>query len=784
MSKKPLAQLVSELQGKSMTYGWDALTLYDQRKANELLFQLYVNRFEKDDYIEPLTTTLSWGEGDYQEHLYNLKLSAPWLSFEKSDPSLPATARLTMDMIGGMLVSTKDSTGGTRAVSKIRQVLPIGGPQLWMDQPLTKASISGLQEVLIDLNNADNFRANFVVGELDQQAVGERFKAYFEANLTAEQKRFSLGGLSDSSNGVLTPKNFEIRTMASDPLASRSAGNYGDGAVMLFITLRDGQDSTLFPAVNSTYLLPDDDQGRQYTGALYLSSRVLFQTVLRDKLAADIGNGLSFPDYAGTQGAAWHLQAKAGGINCPIYLEYPIPDRDSWKGIFTSQVNPMFYSDAGGAALILKPTENTISFLWEKSYSVPFHRPIDVPVWWDEHDDGTMVFSFKYGMKFKVVVDEGTDVVSFERDTPSIEFSTAVSSSTWLPDMGNVGNAIGEQLGDYLEPKIRDSLTHLSPPSIDTFLLRNLLFPGNNALQLTDAFVPGDLAVFGQIDPPRTTALLSPADSVVEAGSGFQFTLTPMPENVRWSARDVDGQAVREDVISPSGYFRAPPPSELPNGFAAIVVTAEGALDGKTVQSSALVSVLRSAIVVNPMYESCDPGQTKELFAQALGDEELEWKILTTQWGSRLDMHPEDSRKRIYTAGGSEDPTVPFSLDIIEVTHTANGIVTSANITLLIHNQAAGAPMFVTQESDPATGTVQFIMIGRNGVIGPDVVIWTLLHGEGDFVIRNATYTEPAVFAPDSFIVVTGTVPGDLFDTHAVAVLPLPLAKYRDLLNY
>lgn len=108
MSKMTLTQLVGEMQGKSMTYGWDALTLYDQRKANELLFQLYVERFNTaDGYIEPANLQASWGDGSYKEHVFNLKLSAPRLSFESSDPSLAARARLTMDMVGGMIVSTK-----------------------------------------------------------------------------------------------------------------------------------------------------------------------------------------------------------------------------------------------------------------------------------------------------------------------------------------------------------------------------------------------------------------------------------------------------------------------------------------------------------------------------------------------------------------------------------------------------------------------------------------------------------------------------------------------------
>lgn len=302
MNKKTLAELVSYMQGKSLTYGWDALTLYDQRKANELLFQLYVERFNTEDgYITPADMEASWGDGSYKEHLFGFKLSAPRLSFEESDPSLDARARLTMDMISGMIVSTRMNEGGAVSVSRLLKILPVGGPQLWMEQPVTKGVVTGPGDVVINLSNADKFMANFVVGELDMADVGQRFKEYFKT-LSPKMKLFSLGRLSGDSNGVLTPKNFEIRTMRSDPLAVLGDKDYGDGAVMMFITLKDGQDSNSFPNKNSPYLIPADEDGSKYTGSMLLSSRVLFDKIMRGPATTDIGNGIEFLDYTPENG--------------------------------------------------------------------------------------------------------------------------------------------------------------------------------------------------------------------------------------------------------------------------------------------------------------------------------------------------------------------------------------------------------------------------------------------------------------------------------------------------
>ena len=193
MSQMTVAELVDAMKGKSLTYGWDAVTLYDQKKANKLLLQLYIERFDTESgYIEPLSMVASWGDGDQKEHIFNLKLSAPRLSFEASNPELNPRARLTLNMIAGTIVSTNKFLGGPHYIKKILQVLPVGGPNLWMDQPLTKGNVNGLGDVVIDIDKADTFMANFVIGTLAQADVGRRFKEYFDT-LPSDKKSFPWG---------------------------------------------------------------------------------------------------------------------------------------------------------------------------------------------------------------------------------------------------------------------------------------------------------------------------------------------------------------------------------------------------------------------------------------------------------------------------------------------------------------------------------------------------------------------------------------------------------------
>ncbi|CAI8909269.1 PKD domain-containing protein [Pseudomonas sp. IT-P258] len=792
MSKMTLTQLVGEMQGKSMTYGWDALTLYDQRKANELLFQLYVERFNTaDGFIEPVSFQASWGDGSYKEHVFNLKLSAPRLSFESSDPSLAARARLTMDMVGGMIVSTKKNTGGAVSVSKMLKVLPVGGPQLWMDQPVTKGDVSDLGDVVIDIKNADTFKANFVVGDLAQDDVGRRFKLYFDEKVKDDQKIFPLGRLTGDLNGVLTPKSFEIRTMKSDPQAVLGDEAYGDGAVMMFITLTGGEDSETFPNANSTYLIPSDEGGTKYTGAMLLSSRVLFDRIMRGPATSDIGNDITFleytPENGGGQDVGWSLIGATGGVEKEFIYDYRIRD-DDFGARFQTTLHTRFNNDEGGPALTIKGEGGYIEFSWNKSYSLPFSRVIywawpNNPGW----DYGDLDFLSKYNVKFDVVLNKETGVVSFNRNTNSSQFLLDMKGYDYLPDIGDVTTYLVPQIRAYFHPYVYEPLKELTTPTLDTFLVRNLLFPGHNALQLTDAFVPGDLAVFGQIDPLRTTTTVSPMNSTIEAGSKLQFTLSPMPSDVQWSVKDVDGNIAQPGVISTTGEYTAPSAGSLVDGFVAVMVTAQGTLNGAPVKSSALVSVMHGVIVANPLYASCETGKTMTLTAQSLDQKPLQWSILTPQWGSTVSIDPTDPNQYLYTAGTNMDVDTPFPIDKIEIKDPTTGAV--SHIALMIEKVLTPAPMVLASSSDLPGGKAHFQLMGEAGPIvpAPGVVAltWSKLSGDGDFDATTGIYTEPDKVDPGGFVVLSGTahiIPASM-KIHGQIVIPLPLSKYAELIE-
>lgn len=779
MSKKPLSELLTSMQGKSSTAGWDAVVMYDQRKANELLYQLYVDRYTTGEgIIEPVSMEMVWGDGGYIEHLFDLRLSAPNLSFEMSSLGQPPRTRLTLDMIGGMIVSTNTLPGGIRYVSRIKQILPVGGPQLWMDQPLTKGAVSGAGEVLIDISQADNFKADFVVGSSSQDDIGRLFKEYFKA-LNPEQKRFSLGALNGVPSGVLTPQNFEIKTRASAPSALVDTPEYGDGAIMLFVTLAGGKDGVAFPNDTSDYLIPTDQNGNLYTGTVLLSSRVFMEKVIKPALETAIGNGLVLVLEGFDGGISSSLTATAGGGTAGTIAPFTYWGQDGIGGnpvlkIAYATIETLAYDFRGDSSHNLRVSSGT--------------EGLDVRVTWgtagtDEYViNGSKGVSYQYNFGVELVCD-----LLFDTATGIVGFGDAnvlneSSEIAFLNDAGDYWNADGKASNKAaIEGCIRNILKSVikkfDVPSVDTYLIRNLLFPGQNALQLTQAFLPGDLALFGRIDPVLTSVSIAPLRQTIKAGSHLQFSVSQVLSNPGWTVRDVDAKAEQVGTISSSGYYTAPTQTQLVSGALMVIVTVSGVWGGQPVKSSALISIMHSLIQVSDLYLSCDLNKTKELSATALDNAPLTFTLMTPEWGSTLAEVSGQTNHRLYTAGSGDSPDVPYPVDVIEV-RSANA---TAYIHVLIQQERITAAVGIEGSSGPAQKSLTFNLLGDKGPLKP--ARWTLLAGEGSIDKDSGVYTEPDTVAPGSFAVIAG-----VFDTQVVSVygsmaVPLPLSQYVDIMG-
>lgn len=787
MSKLTLKELQGKLQNRSITTGWDAIVLYDQRAANELLQQHYVERFSGNDYIRPMDYGFASGDGKIRIAISGLCFSSPRLSFEDADPQKPAVARLTLDMVSGLIVTTNKDDGRPRFIESVFKCLPLGSPQLYMSQAVTKAQVGSIGDVVIDMRNADNFVATFDLSELSSTEVGRYFATYFQERLPPEQKVFPLGTLSGDLSGPLAPTNFEIRLVKSEPLAVFGSAQYGDGAVMLCVTLKGGVDGKAFPGDREVYLIPGDDEGKKFTGALYLSNRFWFDKILRAEAMAKIAHGLKFENNKGENDIAWELAAIDGSIDVSLTKQYP-SKIGGLKDVFSVYCNPLFKADVGGAAFTIRRSSAGIESHWAKSYSLEclqhvWVQNIGAPV--IQTYFGKLELSIDYHAAFDFVLDRTTGVIHFTPSAGGAKLDVTINIEPFGPhNVVDHAPTMEKELHDYYWPLLYDALNKLVLPPIDTFLARNLLFPGENALQLSDAFIPGDLTTYGQLDPLRTTCVLSPQGAVVEAGTSLQFSVSPPMSDMFWSAREVHGDIVVGDVISLGGRFTAPRREQLSSGAATILVTAQGTVDGRPVQASAIVSVMEKTLAINPLIAACSKSSSRELTAESIDGSALEWKILTPQFGGRLDPVDREPNKRKYTAGDGKQTADPFYLDQIEVACNVNNTRSTAIINVVVANTRVQEDITVAPHSDASTGRVTFEVLSDG--ISEKVDEWAVIAGSGT-ISSEGVFTQPEQVRSGDFAVVQSTrirsKDGKPVYLYALLIVLLPLTEFVKLVK-
>ncbi len=774
MSNPSIDELLAWMQGKSQTYGWGALIAYDRRKTNELLQELYIERFTSGHYLPLVNQSMT--SGSTIEHLSGLRFSVPLMSFENA--SLTAsTVTLSLDFVGGMIVTEEVGLG----ISKVQKILPLNRPQLIMTQPLERVDgeIDGDGRVALNLANEQgaDFRATFVLGSLEQIEVGRRFKVFFEENLSNEQKIFPLGTLAGEANDALTPAGFKIRTMAAPGARVRGAPNEGDGAVLVFARMK-GRDEGRDPGSDFMYPIPADAGGKVYTGTMWLSSWTLMEDLVREDALREIGNGIAFAPYQGVTDNAWSLVATSGGLEHPDQIyEVDINEGETQSVYINSDWNYMFVPKGeNNQTLAIAAMDNQLELSWKCAFTNHYAYKRRRADWWDDYSEGDLDNTSNVRIRLAPELD-ANGVVHFHQSTREIQLGfKADRHLKYFTDEDHQGtDLLNHTLRSSIFPSFENALEDISVPSIDTFLIRNLLFPGHNALQLNDAFVPGDLALFGRIDPLRTSAIITPRHVTIEAGGKQQFGLGTGVSGITWSVRGTDPDDEAVGSISTSGLYTAPAAGSLFKGYLVAVVTGRGTLNGQEVTSSAMVTVLTSTVAMNPVFQVCQAGKSVELSAEAIAGEPT-WSLKDPSLGGSLST--ASGKTCTYTAGELDNTRDPVYLDTVLAGNP--GSAARAEALVLVRNSYSLLDVVISDDSDPATGQVQLQIIDRGTGHNPDDFGATceILVGGGT-LSPSGLYTQPA--DASGFVVVLMKYEDEFGTLAGFIVMPLPLPKYDEI---
>jgi hypothetical protein len=759
MSGNSLESLVSWLTEKSRLLGWDAILVLDRSKLNHFLIQEYISRFNSTSYMPPITASKQVVPTQ-REFLYNYSLDYPRLSFESADLH-DATANLTLRVVGGVLATMEMTQGVERAI-KVDVADPLDGPIVSMK--LNLADVLGDVDkdgrVLLDLAKGGEIRVDYSTSEFMQIKLGDLMQSEFD-KLTPEQRLFTLNTLKPGSNEYLRPVNFHVRTQASGPAARhRASDEYGNGAVVMFLTMKNGQAGR-FPGTGSDfrYLIPDDT-GREYSATVLLSTPMVANSLIGpafSKFAREYGLSVvqswepGFIQLSLSEGV---IKTPPGVISSPD-VSAPWTFKHDGISIASDCFRiSMFYTYVGMTINSFSGRQTVWGNYWEEFGGYLAGAELSLGI------GGPLVFiDGRSGLTLVGAQSGRGDVKEFLGMAGSMPgFSDVI-----IPPALEAASALMAPLyslyssNEEFEASFRDSIQ----------------LPFGQGLHFLDIKAPYDIAMFGAVSPATTAFEITPAEVIIGQGASYAFTTVPEVKDLQWTVEPTATGSDNVGKITSAGVYTAPTSENIKGMYVRVRVNAT---DAKGYSSAALLSVVVRDITVNPVIQSCDFGASRDLTAGTLGGGALEWRLAGAQPGSALTPNGHARNGHTYKAG-PQNIENPLVLEEIKVTNKLTNKSQSAYV--LIANKDMGIAVSVDAKAGLPVGQMK-LQGTINGTLY-DGCKWEVLMGSGTVAPDSNIFTEE-VAGQYPFAIITATVNHPVLGTFVgYMIQPLPLQTFSAL---
>lgn len=760
-----LAELVSRMQDKSITLGWDAVVSMNRAKVNTLLAQQYITRFTRRDFIRQISGRVGMVENGSEElRLSNVVLSAPRLSFEKGTLR-DSTATATLEVVSGLVSYVRVDSMLPEMVLYSHVLSPDLGFTLTLDIDLTasKGSVSEQGKVVFDIGEGKNWSCNIVNDESSRRRLGDFFQGLF-MSVPEDERVYVLGMLELTDAHALAPESFLIRTMSTPQGKLQSSDDYGEGAVVLFVKTKGTAEEGANPSEEALdYLIPNDldpvTQKAKYSGSMVLSSQLLFDSYIQTAVVDQVGLGLMLKRNSESHEVARSLYAIAGGYDVENYDSGEISVGFGWERLENEgPLRIKFYNEVPASSLTVSAKNGGCSIDWQQPISNDFIYSwrYTYPGW--HHEPANVKLSPSLHIAFDPVMGQGPgelNRVSFKRNAQdTIRCGLDFSGWDYLDDQKRGGvNSLKPRVETYFIGTLVENLElfrEIHIPDINVLAISNLLFPERNALQLQEARLPGDLLMVGRIDPKETTFTLEPLMPMLRGGEELTFTIRQLnvlaPPPVTWTVQGADS-IDRVGSIS-NGHYTAPPKSEIPLTGVRNIVTATytDASTNEVVTASALVTVVFNSIVVTPALTVVGGGREPvTLHAKALSGGPYEWSI-----SDNLGTFVPDGDSALFT------PTKNSTKALEPVYITAKDAKTGDTfkaMVLLRTGVFSDSLLPAFHPGLPPNGKIR-LTLNEGGV--SDENTWSVVDGGGTIDAKTGIYTAPSVIdKPYAIVLVT-----------------------------
>ncbi|WP_219064689.1 hypothetical protein [Pseudomonas sp. UMAB-08] len=293
------AQLLDYMNNQPITQGWGAISMFNRGRLNRFLEQQFVAGFNESSFLPSINANNVFLTDDQTEwvNLDSIVLSKPLLSFETASLD-NSKATLTLGIMAGTFTLFSKPVGRPATLLSNFKISEQQGFTVVMEINLAMVvgEVDKRGRVMLDLADSLKFQCNLADQLSAQNRIGTVFETFLKT-MPRHKRVFELGTLDLKGYNPLTPTHFYIRTQAAPGAKLAKASNYGEGGVLVFISLRGKPSPGSFPSEGSgfPYLIPDDQNASGddlYSASLVLSEDMK-QYVKQDRL--DILNSLLFP---------------------------------------------------------------------------------------------------------------------------------------------------------------------------------------------------------------------------------------------------------------------------------------------------------------------------------------------------------------------------------------------------------------------------------------------------------------------------------------------------------
>ncbi|MBO1542164.1 hypothetical protein [Pseudomonas sp. OA65] len=796
MSGNSLEALLAWMKEDSQMLKWGMIVALERRKANLLMIQEYIRRFDVGSYLPPIRGEITIVENVYMNVVHDFVMDVPLLSFENANLN-DSRAMLTMSVVGGSEFSLKRESFGWKA-EMVDEIDPLSGPKLYLDLLLDQVpgNVELNGRVILDLSKSDNFRLTVGQTPEEHRLGGGFFKDLFNT-LPADKRIWPLGSIEHGTSDVMRPESFVLRTQSSGAAAhDPRSSEHGNGAILALIRMA-GSDGGNYPEGNYKYLIPDD-AGKDYSATVLfdwarLSTELGWQKALIDRVKSLFATEDLEYTYRDDQIESVTVKSGSFLVSGELEHEFLVKTEDGFA-VVTIHRQPSIvpaYSPLTPFTLVFSARGATMHWQSESVEIVDiYYKENNSDPVGPYHVEGRILYALEAVFELKEVV--GLDGVVAPVISPTTyDFYITKSLSEEQLDWSRA-KVVPDFLLDFIALVLTAFLVAVHIAASETrvrlLLFVTLYFSSRfksliksiiklnfgQAMETVEIRSPRDIAYFGRINPARTSFMINPMRPLMQQGDTQQFsTDPPIDTGLLWSVENLPNDTGDPGAISATGLYEAP--QAIMGRFKRVRVTATA--PNSDYHSSALVTVLVHDLSVHPLIQVCDFSATVELTAGSLKHEELTWSIKNPVENESGEVRPSKKPEgdHTYHPGPPVDGKT-YVLDEIEVKNSRTNTTRSAHVLVL--HRASGLPVKILN-IDLVQGQVQLEAYINGNLVDAE---WSLpMGGPGSIDSMGLYRASPS--ATERFVLIFAVVdagpPYGKFEGHLI--LPLPLVEFPEL---